>query len=62
MSTLSVNDLYLLQHALPPQIIVLLSLYLVFVALVLICLVALFTMIRVALNPSISSELRLNED
>jgi hypothetical protein len=62
MSSLSISDLYLLQHAFPAQIVVPFSLDLIFVALVAICLVALFVMIRAALNPSISSELRLNED
>lgn len=62
MSNLSINDLYLLQHAFPAQIVVPFSLDLIFGALVLICLVALITMIRAALNPSISSELRLSED
>ena len=62
MSSLSIDDLYLLQHAFPAQIIVPGSLDLIFVLLVLICLVALVIMIRTALNPSISSELRLSED
>lgn len=62
MSNLSINDLYLLQHAFPAQIVVPLSFYLIFVALVLICFSALMTMIRAALNPSISNELRLSED
>lgn len=62
MSSLSINDLYLLQHALPPQIIIPLSLDLIFLALILICIVALGTMIRTALHPSISNELRLSGD
>jgi hypothetical protein len=62
MSTLSISDLYLIQHALPPRIIVPLSLDLIFVALVLVCLVAFATMIRAALHPSINTELRLDED
>lgn len=62
MSSLSINDLYLLQRAVPEQIIVPFSLDLVFVALVLICIVALVVMVRAALRPSLSSELRLNED
>ncbi len=45
MSTLSISDLYLLQQALPPRIVIPLSLDLIFLALVLICLVALVTMI-----------------
>ena len=61
MSNLSISDLYLLQHAFPAQIVVPFSLDLIFVALVAICLVALFTMIRAALNPSISNELRLTK-
>lgn len=62
MSNLSINDLYLLQHALPPQIITPFSLDLIFGALILICIVALGIMIRAALHPSISNELRLSED
>jgi ABC-type antimicrobial peptide transport system permease subunit len=62
MSTLSISDLYLLQHVLPTQIIIPASLDLIFPALVVVCLVALFAMIRAALQPSISHELRLNED
>ncbi len=62
MSSMSINDLYLLQHAFPTQIVVPVSLDLIFAALVLICFSALAFMIRAALNPSISSELRLGED
>lgn len=62
MSLLSTDDFYFLQHALPPQIVVPPSLGLVGLALVAICLVALVIMIRSALHPSVSSELRLNED
>ncbi|HEX7733817.1 MAG TPA: FtsX-like permease family protein [Ktedonobacteraceae bacterium] len=62
MSSLSISDLYLVQHAFPARIVVPFSLDLIFAALVLICLVALLIMIRAALRPSISSELRLSED
>lgn len=62
MSTLSINDFYLLQHTIPVHIIIPFSLDFIFVALVLVCLLALVTMIRTALRPSISGELRLNED
>jgi ABC-type antimicrobial peptide transport system permease subunit len=62
MSNLSINDLYLLQSAFPTRIVVPTSLGFIFVALVLICFFALVLMIRAALHPSISSELRLNED
>lgn len=62
MSDLSISDFYLLQQALPPRIVVPLSLDLIFIALVLICLLALLVMIRTALRPSISNEMRLNED
>lgn len=62
MSNLSISDLYLLQHALPARVVVPFSLDLIFAALVLICLIALFTMIRAALSPSMSNELRLSED
>ncbi len=62
MSNLSISDLYLLQHALPVRVLVPGSLDLIFLALILICAVALLIMIRAALSPSISSELRLSED
>jgi ABC-type antimicrobial peptide transport system permease subunit len=62
MSNLSIDDLYLLQHAFPTRIIVPVSLDLIFVALVLICFLALVIMIRAALHPAISNELRLSED
>lgn len=62
MSSLSISDLYLLQHALPARIVVPFSLDLIFVVLVVICLLALVIMIRAALHPSISNELRLSED
>jgi ABC-type antimicrobial peptide transport system permease subunit len=62
MSMLSISDLYLLQHVLPTQIVIPSSLDLLFPALIVVCFVALCTMIRAALQPSISHELRLNED
>jgi len=62
MSTLSITDFYLLQHAIATTIVVPPSLLLTFGALILVCLLALGTMIRTALRPAISSELRLNED
>lgn len=62
MSSLGISDLYLLQQALPARVVVPFSLDLIFVALVLICLLALALMVRAALHPSISDELRLNED
>ena len=62
MSNLSISDLYLLQQALPPRIVVPFSLDLIFAALVLICLITLLVMIRTALRPSISRELRLSQD
>jgi ABC-type lipoprotein release transport system permease subunit len=62
MSTMSISDFYTLQHVLPVQIIIPFSLDLIFGALVLICLLALATMIRTALHPSLGSELRVNED
>ena len=62
MSSLSINDLYLLQYVFPTRIVVPVSLDLIFVALILICSIALVVMIRAALNPSISGQLRLSED
>ena len=62
MSEISVDAFYLLQHAIPTQIVVPASLDISFLALVLICVLALSIMIRAALRPSISSELRLSVD
>jgi ABC-type antimicrobial peptide transport system permease subunit len=62
MSTLSITDFYLLQHAITTTIVVPPSLLLTFAALILVCILALGMMIRTVLHPSISSELRLNED
>jgi ABC-type lipoprotein release transport system permease subunit len=62
MSLLSSDDFYFLQRVFPPRIVVPGSLSLVVLALVAICLAALVTTIRTALRPSVSSELRLNED
>lgn len=62
MSNLSISDLYLLQQALPLHIVVSPSLFLLLFALLCICLIALAVMVYAALRPTISSELRLNDD
>lgn len=62
MSLLSSEDFALLQHALPPHIVIPASLLLILVALALAYLLALGIMLRMALHPTISNELRLNED
>lgn len=53
---------YALEHILPVQIIVPLSLILIFAALVVICVVVLTMMVRVVTRPALGQELRLNED
>jgi ABC-type lipoprotein release transport system permease subunit len=62
MSEINVNAFYLLQHAIPTQIVFPISLDFSFFALVLICALALGIMIRAVLHPSISNELRLTVD
>jgi hypothetical protein len=59
---MSISNLYLIQNALPPHITVPSSLSLIFVALVPICFVAFATVTGAALRPSMSRELRLDDD
>ena len=56
------GEFYALQHILPVQIIVPLSLVIALIVLVLICLVTLGMMVRVVTQPTLSQALRLNED
>lgn len=59
---ISSGEFFTIQHVLPTQIILPLSLGIVFAALIGICVVALWMMARVVSQPSISQTLRLNED
>src|SRR5262249_51197119 len=59
---LSSGEFYAIQHVLPTEVVVPLSLVLVFVGVMVICVVAIGMMARVASKPSISQTLRLNDD
>lgn len=61
-SDTSSGEFYTLQHLLPTQVVIPGLLVLVFVALVVICAGAIWTMARVVSRPSISQTLRLNAD
>src|SRR6266480_2435925 len=61
-SMTSIDEFYALQHIIPAQIVIPLSLDIVFIVLVVVCIVALGMMTRVVLSPSMSQVLRLNED
>jgi len=56
------DEFFAIQHIIPTQIIVPLSLGLAFIALVAVCVFALGTMVSVVVRPSMSQALRLNED
>ncbi|HEX6482080.1 MAG TPA: FtsX-like permease family protein [Ktedonobacteraceae bacterium] len=62
LSSISNDEFYAIQQIIPAQIILPLSLGLAFLALVVICVLALGTMAGVALRPSVSQTLRLNTD
>ncbi len=62
LSGISNDEFYAIQQIIPAQIILPLSLGLVFLALIAICILALGTMAGVALRPSVSQTLRLNAD
>ena len=57
-----IDEFYALQHIIPAQIVIPLSLDIVFIVLVIVCIVALGMITRVVLSPSMSQTLRLNED
>jgi ABC-type antimicrobial peptide transport system permease subunit len=61
-SLTDINEFYTLQHIIPAQIVIPLSLDIVFIVLVIVCITALGMMTRVVLSPSMSQTLRLNED
>lgn len=56
------NQFYALQHLIPVQITVPISLVLAFAILIIICVVALGMMIHVVTRPALGQMLRLNED
>ncbi|HCI80086.1 MAG TPA: hypothetical protein DHW02_10400 [Ktedonobacter sp.] len=56
------SQFYTLQHAIPVQMIVPLSLVLALLVLVVLCIVALSMMVRVVTSPLLAQALRLNED
>ncbi len=58
----SSDQFYALQHVIPVQITIPASLVLAFVLLISICIVALWTMVRVVTQPALGQMLRLNED
>lgn len=62
MSQFSDTEFYVIQHIVPVQIVVPGSLDFALVALIAICLLALALMVRTAMRPALSQELRLNRD
>jgi ABC-type antimicrobial peptide transport system permease subunit len=62
LSSLSSDEFYVFQRIIPAQVVIPLSLGLAFAVLVAICVIALWIMASVALRPSMSRTLRLNED
>ena len=59
---LSTGEFYTIQHILPTQVVIPLSLLIVFAALIAICVLALGMMARIVSKPSVSQMLRLDED
>ena len=62
LGNLSDSQFYLIQQSLPKHIVIPATLAIALVMLVGICVIAVFTMTRTALRPTISEALRLNED
>jgi len=62
LGSISNDEFFAIQHIIPTQIIVPLSLGLAFIVLVAVCVFALGTMVGVVVRPSMSQALRLNED
>jgi ABC-type antimicrobial peptide transport system permease subunit len=62
LSSLSSDEFYVFQRIIPAQVVIPYSLGLAFAALVVICAGALWIMASIALRPSMSQTLRLNED
>jgi ABC-type lipoprotein release transport system permease subunit len=62
LSDVSSGEFYALQHVIPSQVVVPLSLSMAFIVLIAVCLLALGMMVRVVLQPSLSKTLRLEED
>jgi len=62
LSSVSIDEFYVIQHIIPTQIVIPPTLALAFVALLLLCAIALYMMARTVLHPSTSQTLRVNED
>lgn len=62
LSEMSAAQFYLLQRTLPPQTVIPTTIILALLALIGVCVLALFLMTRVVLRASYGQELRLNED
>ncbi|HLI09349.1 MAG TPA: FtsX-like permease family protein [Ktedonobacteraceae bacterium] len=62
LSSLSIDEFYVIQHIIPTQIVIPSSLVFAFLALLLLCALALYLMARTVLHPSASQTLRLNMD
>jgi ABC-type lipoprotein release transport system permease subunit len=62
LSDISSNEFYIMQHVIPAQVVVPLSLAIVLIALITICMLALGATARTVSQPSLSQTLRLNED
>ena len=62
LSDISSGEFYVIQQIIPIQIVVPPLLALAFIMLIAVCILALIMMTRTALQPSISQQLRLNED
>ncbi len=62
LSNVSSGEFYVIQQIIPTQVVVPPLLAIAFIMLIAICIIALIMMARTALQPSISQQLRLNED
>jgi hypothetical protein len=62
LSDISSYEFYIMQHVIPIQVVVPLSLGIVLIALIVICMLALGATVRTVSQPSMSQALRLNED
>lgn len=62
LSSVSVDEFYVIQHIIPTQIVIPPTLAFAFVALVILCAIALYMMARTVLHPSTSQTLRMSED
>jgi putative ABC transport system permease protein len=62
LASISSDEFFAIQHIIPVQIVIPITLLLALVVLIIICTLALALMANVALRPSMSQTLRLNED